>query len=45
VADGEVDAAEAVRAYHGALARLGIRPHRSLDDDLARMDTATAYGG
>jgi hypothetical protein len=45
VADGEVPAAEAVRAYHGALERLGIRPHRSLADDLARGDTASAYGG
>jgi hypothetical protein len=45
VADGGVPAAEAVREYHGELARLGIRPLRSLDADLARGDTAAAYGG
>ena len=27
-------AEEAVRAYHGVLARLKIKPHRRLDDDL-----------
>jgi hypothetical protein len=45
VADGGVPAAEAVREYHGELSRLGIRPLRSLDADLARGDTAAAYGG
>jgi hypothetical protein len=45
VADGRIDAAEAVKAYHGALAKLGIRPHRPLDADLARSPTASAYGG
>lgn len=34
VADGEVEAAEAVKAYHGDLAKLGKTPTRSLDDDL-----------
>jgi hypothetical protein len=43
VADGQLAAAEAVREYHAALARLGIRPRRSLEDDLARSDVATAY--
>jgi hypothetical protein len=45
VADGDVPAAEAVRAYHGELGRLGLRPHRPLDADLARSPTASAYGG
>ena len=45
VADGDLDAAEGVRAYHGELARLGVRPHRSLEADLVRAPTATAYGG
>ncbi|MBM4023748.1 MAG: hypothetical protein FJ284_16190 [Planctomycetes bacterium] len=45
VADGQLAAAEAVRAYHGALATLGIPPQRSLDDDLARAPVAQAYGG
>jgi len=45
VADGHLAAAEAVRAYHAALAKLGLRPHRPLDEDLARRPSATAYGG
>ena len=45
VADGELAADEGVKAYHGELAKRGIRPHRSLDADLARSPTASAYGG
>ena len=36
---------EAVKAYHGALEKLGIRPHRSLADDLQKTETASAYSG
>jgi hypothetical protein len=45
VADGDLAAEEGVKAYHGELAKLGIRPHRVLEDDLARSATASAYGG
>jgi len=45
VADGQLAADEAVRAYHAALAKLGFRPHRSLQDDLALAPVAQAYGG
>ena len=45
VADDQIGPDEAVRAYHGALQRLGIRPHRSLADDLQRTDTASSYSG
>ncbi|RLS36162.1 MAG: hypothetical protein DWH79_00095 [Planctomycetota bacterium] len=45
VADGQVSAEEAVRAYHGDLQTQGIPPHRSLGDDLKRAPTAQAYGG
>jgi len=45
VADGELAADEGVRAYHGELSKLGIRPHRGLEADLVRSDTASAYGG
>jgi len=45
VADGDLAAAEAVRAYHGELEKLGVQPHRPLDDDLARSPSAAAYGG
>ena len=45
VTDGDVAADEGVRAYHAALAKLGIRPHRDLAADLARAPVAQAYGG
>jgi len=34
IADGEVGPVEAVKAYHAALARQGIKPHRTLRADL-----------
>lgn len=45
VADDEIAPDEAVRAYHGDLAKLGIRPQRSLEEDLQRTSTATSYSG
>lgn len=44
VADDNVRPDEAVRAYHGALERRGIRPRRSLQEDLQRTATAQSYG-
>jgi len=43
VADDEIAPAEAVRAYHADLKRLGIRPYRTLEDDLAATATASGY--
>jgi hypothetical protein len=45
VADDQIGAAEAVRAYHGDLQKLGIRPQRDLEDDLQQTDTASSYSG
>jgi hypothetical protein len=45
VADDELEPAEAVRAYHDALAKLSIKPHRRLEVDLEETPTAHAYGG
>ena len=45
IADGEVSPEEAVRAYHGVLQALGIRPHRSLEDDSKLTDAAMSYAG
>ena len=45
VADDEIGPEEAVRAYHGDLQKLGIRPQRSLEDDLKQTDTASSYSG
>lgn len=45
VADDEIAPAEAVRAYHADLGKLGITPYRTLEDDLAETTTATSYSG
>ena len=45
IADGEVTPEEAVKAYHGVLQNLGIKPHRPLWDDSQLTSTATSYGG
>jgi hypothetical protein len=45
IADGQIAAEEAVKAYHGELQKLGIRPVRALKEDLALTVTATSYGG
>jgi hypothetical protein len=45
IADGEVSAEEAVRAYHAVLQQLGIRPHRALEEDLALHTGVMSYGG
>lgn len=34
IADGEIGPVEAVKAYHAALAEMGVRPHRPLRADL-----------
>ncbi len=44
LADGHLQPAEAVRSYHAALARLGIRPYRKLEDDLQSTLRGAAYG-
>ena len=44
VADDEIPPAEAVKAYHGALQKSGIPPHRSLEKDLELTSTAMSYG-
>ncbi len=45
VADDQILPAEAVRAYHGDLQKLGIRSYRTLDDDLQWTSTSSAYAG
>ena len=46
LADGQIDdPAEAVRSYHAALAKKGVRPYRSLEDDLVPTRRWTSYGG
>jgi hypothetical protein len=45
IADGKLGAAEAVKAYHGDLERLKLKPQRPLKDDLEMTATATNYAG
>lgn len=45
VADDQIDPREAVRAYHGELAKVGKQPHRRLEDDLELSQTASSYSG
>lgn len=45
IADGEIQPEEAVKAYHGVLQHLGIRPQRPLNDDLQLQTNVMNYGG
>src|SRR5262249_38271886 len=45
IADGEITAEEAVRAYHAVLQQLAIRPQRSLDKDMQLQTAVMSYGG
>jgi len=45
IADGEISAEDAVRAYHGVLQKLGVRPQRSLEDDMQLQTNVMSYGG
>jgi hypothetical protein len=45
IADGLIEPDEAVRAYHAVLAKLNIRPQRTLEDDLTFQTSVMSYGG
>src|SRR2546430_8351554 len=45
IVDGEISAEEAVRAYHGVLQKLGVAPHRPLQDDMQLQTNVMNYGG
>src|SRR5579883_1993664 len=45
IVEGQIAPAEAVQAYHAVLGRLGMRPHRSLEDDLKLTDQTMSYAG
>lgn len=45
IVNGEVSPEEAVRAYHGVLQKMGIPPHRSLEEDLVLQTPVMSYGG
>ena len=45
IADGQVKSQEAVKAYHGELQKLKIKPTRPLREDIEPTATASAYAG
>lgn len=45
LADGNISPEEAVRAYHAVLQKLGVKPHRSLEDDMQLQTNVMSYGG
>jgi hypothetical protein len=44
IADGVIEPEEAVRAYHSVLQKLGIQPHRPLEQDLTLQTGVMSYG-
>ena len=34
-----------MKAYHGVLQQLGVKPHRSLEDDMKLQTNVMSYGG
>ena len=45
IVEGDIEPLEAVRAYHAVLHRLGIRPHRTLEEDSKITDQSMSYAG
>jgi hypothetical protein len=45
IADGDITAEEAVRAYHGVLQELKVKPHRPLEDDMVLRTNVMSYDG
>jgi len=45
IADGQVSAEEAVKAYHGVLQNLKVKPHRTLQEDMVLQTNVMNYGG
>ncbi len=45
IVEGQVGPVDAVKAYHSVLGRLGLRPHRTLEDDLKLTDQSMSYAG
>jgi len=43
IVEGQIGPVDAVKAYHAVLGKLGIPPHRSLEDDLKITEQAMSY--
>ncbi len=44
IANGVIEPEEAVKAYHSVLHKLGVAPHRSLEQDLTLQTSVMSYG-
>jgi hypothetical protein len=44
IVDGVIGPVDAVKAYHAVLGKLGIKPKRTLQDDLTLQSAAMSYG-
>jgi len=44
IVDGQISPEEAVRAYHSVLQGLGLKPQRSLEDDMRLTASSMSYG-
>jgi hypothetical protein len=45
IVDGVIEPVDAVKAYHAVLQKLGVRPHRPLEEDLKLQANSMSYGG
>lgn len=45
IVEGQITPEEAVKAYHGVLQKLGVKPTRKLEDDLQLQSGIMSYGG
>jgi hypothetical protein len=45
IASGQIKADEAVKAYHGELAKLQLKPYRALKDDMELTVNVSSYAG
>lgn len=45
IAEDVLTPEEAVPAYHGVLQKLGVKPHRSLEEDMRLRTAVMSYGG
>jgi hypothetical protein len=45
IVEGQIGPVDAVKAYHAVLGKLGVPPHRSLEDDLKVTEQAMSYAG
>jgi hypothetical protein len=43
IVEGRIGPQDAVKAYHAVLAKLGLKPRRTLDDDLTLTDQSMSY--